>query len=99
MDLQDLALEVIASLHHDVVMRTTIDLPDDLHQIATSLARDTGRSLSQTVEMLLRRGLEPHSRVAEAAAPYRVDRATGLPIVRSPRPVTTDAVKSLEDEI
>lgn len=80
-------------------MRTTIDLPDDLHQIAMSLARDTGRSLSQTVELLLRRGLEPRSGVAEAAAPYRVDRSTGLPIVRSPHPITSDVVKSLEDEL
>ena len=28
-------------------MRTTIDLPDDLHRIVTSLARHTGRSAEQ----------------------------------------------------
>jgi hypothetical protein len=79
-------------------MRTTIDLPEDLHQIATSLARDTGRSFSHTVELLVRRGLEQRGGVAEVAAPYRVDRNTGLPVVRSPRPITSDDVRALEDE-
>lgn len=35
-------------------MRTTIDLPDDLHQRAMSIARDTSRTLSETVADLLR---------------------------------------------
>jgi hypothetical protein len=33
----------------DVGVRTTIDLPDDLHAQAVAIARDTHRSLSQTV--------------------------------------------------
>ena len=80
-------------------MRTTVDLPPDLHQIATGLARDTGRSLSQTIVLLLRRGLEAGSRVAEPGAPaYVVDATTGLPQVRSARPVTSEDVRALEDE-
>ena len=80
-------------------MRTTIDLPEDLHRIAGSLARDTGRSFSQTVEHLMRRGLEAGGRVCESAAPaYSINPANGLPIVHSPRPVTSDDVRSLEDE-
>ncbi|WP_252365130.1 hypothetical protein [Saccharomonospora piscinae] len=38
-------------------MRTTIDLPDDLHRLAQSLARDTSRSLSDIVAELMRRKL------------------------------------------
>jgi hypothetical protein len=39
---------------HDGEMRTTIDLPDDLHRQAMSIARDTSRSLSETVADLMR---------------------------------------------
>lgn len=92
-------IDIIMLSHHDALMRTTVDLPEDLHQIASSLARDTGRSLSQTVEYLMRRGLKPSSGVAETGAqPYRVDRSTGLPVVRSPHPIGSDDVKALEDE-
>lgn len=78
-------------------MRTTIDLPEDLHRIASALARDTGRSLSQTVAELIRRGLS--SRIGEGAPPpYTLDPRTGLPVVRSERTLTADDVKALDDE-
>ena len=38
-------------------MRTTIDLPEDLHELAKRIARDTSRTLSETVVDLVRRGL------------------------------------------
>lgn len=82
-------------------MRTTIDLPDDLHRIVTSLARHTGRSLGQTVAELLRRGLaaaEPANRVAEAHAVYSLHPQTGLPVVASKQPVTEDDVRALDDD-
>lgn len=85
--------------HHDAAMRTTIDLPEDLHRIATAIARDTGRSLSQTVAELLRRGLSAPSGTHEDAAPvYVMDPATGLPRVRSRRLITAEDVRSLDDE-
>ena len=31
---------------YDVAVRTTIDLPDDLHKQAVAIARDTRRTLS-----------------------------------------------------
>lgn len=78
-------------------MRTTIDLPEDLHRIASAIARDTGRSLSQTVADLLKRGLS--SGVSEEdARPYRVDPDTGLPTVRSRRTITAEDVRALDDE-
>lgn len=81
-------------------MRTTIDLPEDLHRIATSLARHNKRSLGQIVAELMRRGLEaPNHRVAEPQAPYRIDEDTGLPVVvGSTRVMTDDDVRALEDE-
>lgn len=77
-------------------MRTTIDLPEDLHEIALALARDSGRSLSQTVADLLRRGLS--GGVAEATPGYRIDARTGLPVFRSERIVTAEDVRALEDD-
>ena len=83
-------------LHHDARMRTTIDLPEDLHRIASGLARHTGRSLSGVVAELMQRGLviaaEP------GPLPYALDSRTGLPVVRSPRPVTDDDVRALDDD-
>lgn len=86
-------------MHHDALMRTTLDLPDDLHKIAVSLSRHTGRSLGQTVAELMRRGLEaPASRIAEAAAPYTLDAGTGLPVVRSRQPITDEDVRALDED-
>lgn len=81
-------------------MRTTIDLPEELHRIATGLARHTGRSLSQTVAELMERGLEqrPAAPAARAAAGFARDRTSGLPVVRSRRPITADDVGALEDQ-
>jgi hypothetical protein len=81
------------------MMRTTVDLPEDLHRILQGLARDTGRSLSQTVSFLLRKGLAGPVRAEEPPPPaYHVDTSTGLPVVRSARPVTSEDVRALEDD-
>lgn len=78
---------------YDEVMRTTIDLPDDLHRLAMSIARDTSRSFSETVADLVRRGLNQGT----PAGPSR-SAVTGLPTVRLGVTVTTDDVRRLEDE-
>lgn len=74
-------------------MRTTVDLPEELHQQALSIARDTSRTLSDTVADLMRRGLGSSQRmdVAESSR-------TGLPTVSIGRAVTTEDVRSLEDD-
>ena len=78
-------------------MRTTIDLPEALHRIALAIARDTGKTLSQTIAELAERGLSQG--VSDGPAPpYRVDAATGLPLVRSRRIITADDVAALDDE-
>jgi hypothetical protein len=85
-------------MHHDAVMlrwvmRTTIDLPEDLHKQAQAIARDTHRTLSQTVADLIRRGLAAGSTTAICTDPR-----TGLPLVSVGTLVTSEDVRSLEDE-
>ncbi len=74
-------------------MRTTIDLPDDLHRQAMSIARDTSRSLSETVADLMRRGLGQGARGEVTRSPV-----TGLPVVRLGATITTDDVRQLDDD-
>jgi hypothetical protein len=94
------AFDILMRLHHDAGMRTTIDLPDDLHRIIISLSTHTRRSLSATAAELLRRGLEQGGVSSHDAAGrrLRLNSVTGLPLVALGRPVTTEDVKSLEDE-
>jgi len=74
-------------------MRTTIDLPDDLHAQAVAIARDSHQSLSQTVASLIRRGLGsgPPGEVVTSER-------TGLPVVHLGRTITTEDVRQLEDD-
>lgn len=74
-------------------MRTTIDLPEDLHARASSIARDTSRTLSEVVSELMRRALGERP----ASSGERSDR-TGLPVLTLGRTVTTEDVRSLEDD-
>ena len=81
-------------------MRTTIDLPLDLHNAVTSIAAHSRKSMNRTVAELIRRGLAHPSLAAEAATRpgIRIDKRTGLPVIRSARPVTAQDVRALEDE-
>jgi hypothetical protein len=74
-------------------MRTTVDLPDDVHDAARSIARDRGASLSDTITDLVRRGLGQGGVVEFGRSP-----ATGLPTARVGRTVTQDDVRSLDDD-
>jgi Arc/MetJ family transcription regulator len=74
-------------------MRTTVDLPADLHAQAVAIARDTHRTLSETVAFLMRRGLGE-----SRATGLTHSAATGLPVVRLGRMITTEDVRALEDD-
>lgn len=74
-------------------MRTTIDLPQDLHKQALAIARDTHRTLSETVADLMRRGLAANRPTALSSDPR-----TGLPLVSVGTVVTSEDVRLLEDE-
>lgn len=78
-------------------MRTTIDLPESLHNIATGLARHTGRTLSQAVADLMQRGLDARSNQA-AQTNFNVHPETGLPVVQSRQAITPHDVAVLDDE-
>lgn len=73
-------------------MRTTIDLPADLHRAAVLIARDRRQTLSRTVSDLLRLALAGDLR--EPAV--EIDRETGLPLIRVGRRVTADDVQSAQ---
>ena len=74
-------------------VRTTIDLPDDLHKQAQAIARDTHRTVTETVADLNRRGLGAGRTTANS-----IDPRTGLPLVSVGTVVTAEDVRSLEDE-
>ncbi|GFG85166.1 antitoxin [Mycolicibacter algericus] len=74
-------------------MRTTVDLPDDLHRQVQAIARDTRRTLGETVADLMRRGLGQG-----AVTRVQESQLTGLPVVHLGTVVTSEDVRSLEDE-
>jgi predicted transcriptional regulator len=75
-------------------MRTTIDLPEDLHRQAKAIARDTERTFSETVADLVRRGLE-----RDVDASVVVSERTGLPLVSIGRVITSEDVRALDDDV
>jgi predicted transcriptional regulator len=75
-------------------MRTTINVPDDLHRRVVSLAKDTDKTLSEAFVDLVRRGLGEH----KTALAITVDSRTGLPQVSLGTIVTTDDVRSALDD-
>ena len=74
-------------------MRTTVDLPDELHRQVRAIARDTRRTFSDTVADLMQRGLSPAIPAAVSPSPR-----PGLPVVTLGTVVTTDDVRALDDE-
>ena len=75
-------------------MRTTINLDEDLLQIARSLARARSISIGAIISELMRKGLELQRRLA-------VDQKSGFPVFQIPRdarPITLEDVKKGEDE-
>ena len=79
-------------------MRTTVDLPQDLHRVLQALATSSRKSFSQTAVELLQRGLQvgAGASVPAALGPAR-SAVTGLPLVAMPRPVTPEDVRALDD--
>ncbi len=73
-------------------MRTTIDLPDDLHEVARQLAHDRRESMSKVVADLMRRGMSP----TDQEPLFTIRR--GVPIISVGHTVTAEDVASLEDD-
>jgi predicted transcriptional regulator len=74
-------------------MRTTIDLPDDLHRAVTLIARDRHQTLSRTVESLIRSALARNDHTT-----IEIDPESGLPTVRVGQPITAEDVAAIEED-
>jgi hypothetical protein len=78
-------------------MRTTIDLPDDLHAIAGQLAQIQRTTLSAVVADLMRRALLPQAN--PALGTIVADPLTGFPTLRTGRgPITPEMVRQSQDD-
>lgn len=74
-------------------MRTTIELPDEVNHLVETLARDTSRTVEDTIVHLLRGGL------ALAGHPtVTVSERTGPPVVYLGGKITVEDVKAPEDD-
>jgi hypothetical protein len=74
-------------------VRTTIDLPADLHRLAITLARSNDQTLSQFVTGVLRRAL-----LSGDAPGVSMNERNGLPVVRLGRPITDQDVVAADDD-
>ncbi len=74
-------------------MRTTIDLPDDLHRRLRRAALDRHKSMSQLATELIDEGLPDSDR-----SPRLEMGEHGLLVARVGRPVTSEDVAAMEDE-
>jgi hypothetical protein len=75
------------------MMRTTVNLPEDVYEVALAMASSKRISLGEAIADLVRRGLEPHDRV-DSAEP-------GFPcftVSRDAAPITLERTLHAEDE-
>ena len=77
-------------------MRTTINLSDETHNRLLSRARDTGQSLSATVDTLLRRAMYLDD--SSSVAAIHVDPESQLPVISFGRRITIEDVRALDDD-
>jgi hypothetical protein len=75
------------------MMRTTIDLPEDLHRQAKAIAHARDWTLSEAVAWIMRRGLEERPSEVIEYSPV-----TGFPQIRIGRVITDEDVKRFLDE-
>jgi plasmid stability protein len=74
------------------MMRTTLNLPDDINEVLRARAQATGLSLGDAAAELIRRGLRSDSRLAEEM---------GIPCFSIPEhalPITMEQTLAAEDD-
>lgn len=74
------------------MMRTTLNLPNDVYELARSLSRDNNISLGEAVAKLARRGLR---------VPARANTTKAFPCFDVPadaKPITLEQTLEFEDE-
>ena len=87
-----------SSPHQDAQMRTTIDLPEDLHTIVGHLAHSQRISMSAVVADLMRRALaaQPDEQPIGKIVYHPV---TGFPTIRlGGGPITMEMVREMQDD-
>lgn len=72
------------------MMRTTLDLPEDIHTLARELAHQQKRTMSEVVTELIRNGLNDSNDVEVNESQW--------PTVTIGRSITAEDVRTLEDE-
>ena len=65
-------LDIRVTEHHDVSMRTTLTLDDDLAERLKELARQAGRSVKEVTNSAIRRGLSVGEGPVGSPEPFRV---------------------------
>lgn len=80
---------------HNLSMRTTITIDDDVHEFASYYARARGLTLSAAIEELIRKAQAP----AKPTPPEIEYSEIGLPILpRTGRTITCEMVKELSED-
>jgi hypothetical protein len=79
-------------LCYDVIVRTTLDIPDEAYYLAKAIARDQNRSLGRVVGDLILQSSKGAKSASITISDY------GFPTFRCARPVTTEDVRALDDE-
>ena len=75
------------------MMRTTVNLPDDIYQVARSVAEAKDISLGAAIAELVRRGLAPHPPIREEGGFPCFEVPPGTP------PITLEQTLAAEDDL
>ena len=76
-----------------IMMRTTLNLPDDIEEVIRSFAEVKGISLGEAVAELVRKGLQPRPRTSAQGVFPQFDVPEGAP------PITLEQTLAAEDEL
>ena len=66
-------LDIKHRRHHDVIMRTTLTLDDDVAERLQELAARSKASFKATVNEVIRRGLTAQERASRRSKPFRLE--------------------------
>ena len=75
-----------------IMMRTTVNIPDDVYEIARSLAGARGISVGDAIAELVRRGLKPSTPVRQKKA------FPCFAVPQNAKSITLDQTLDAEDE-
>jgi hypothetical protein len=78
---------------YDELMRTTVNLPDDVGEVIRSFAEAKGISLGEALAELVRKGLQPRQAASPEGVFPKFDIPEGTP------PITLEQTLAAEDEI